>query len=103
VLDRNMAMRSHYPPISILESLSRLMSSVVSEAHLAKANELRLSLAAYARSEDLIRIGAYQKDSDPVLDKAVQILPALNTFLQQRPDARCRYAEAVDSLMALQS
>jgi flagellum-specific ATP synthase len=103
VLDRNMAMRSHYPPISILQSLSRLMSSVVSETHLAKANELRLSMAAYARSEDLIRIGAYQKDSDPILDKAVQILPTLNAFLQQRPDSRCKYAEAVDSLMALQS
>jgi flagellum-specific ATP synthase len=103
VLDRNMAMRSHYPPISVLQSLSRLMSSVVSETHLAKANELRLSMAAYARSEDLIRIGAYQKDSDPILDKAVQILPALNTFLQQRPDSRCKYSEAVDSLMALQS
>ena len=101
VLDRNMAMRSHYPPISILQSLSRLMSSVVSETHLAKANELRLSMAAFARSEDLIRIGAYQKDSDPILDKAVQILPALNTFLQQRPDSRCRYVEAVESLMAL--
>src|SRR5665213_555582 len=90
VLDRNMAMRSHYPPISVLQSLSRLMSSVVSETHLAKANELRLSMAAYARSEDLIRIGAYRNDSDPILDKAVQILPALNTFLQQRPDSRCK-------------
>ena len=103
LLDRNLAMRSHYPPISILESLSRLMSSVVTERHLAKANALRLSMAAYARSEDLIRIGAYQKDSDPILDKAVQILPALNTFLQQTPDARCQYGESVDSLLALPS
>jgi flagellum-specific ATP synthase len=103
VLDRNLAMRSHYPPISILDSLSRLMSSVVSSPHLAKANALRMSLATYARSEDLIRIGAYQKDSDPVLDKAVQILPALNTFLQQRPDAHCDYAAAVHQLLALPS
>jgi len=101
VLDRNLAMRSHYPPISILDSLSRLMSSVVSQRHLAKANALRLSMAAYARSEDLIRIGAYQKDSDPILDKAIQQLPALNEFLQQKPDARCKYPEAVDSLLAL--
>jgi flagellum-specific ATP synthase len=103
VLDRNLAMRSHYPPISVLDSLSRLMSSVVSAPHLAKANALRMSLATYARSEDLIRIGAYQKDSDPALDKAVQTLPALNGFLQQKPDAHCNYAEAVDQLMALPS
>jgi flagellum-specific ATP synthase len=94
-------MRSHYPPISILDSLSRLMSSVVSEAHLARANALRMSMAAYARSEDLIRIGAYQKDSDPVLDKAVQILPALNMFLQQKPNVHCTYKEAADALLAL--
>jgi flagellum-specific ATP synthase len=103
LLDRNLAMRSHYPPISILESLSRLMSSVVSKEHLAKANALRLSMAAYARSEDLIRIGAYQKNTDPVLDKAVQNLPALNGFLQQQPDVLCKHAEAVNLLMALPS
>jgi flagellum-specific ATP synthase len=103
VLDRNLAMRSHYPPISVLQSLSRLMASVVTEPHLAKANALRMAMAAYARSEDLIRIGAYQKDSDPVLDRAVQNLPAVNTFLQQRPDAQCKYTEAVDQLLALPS
>ena len=70
VLDRNLAMRSHYPPISILDSLSRLMPSVVAEQHLAKAKAVRLLMAAYAHSEDLIRIGAYQKGTDPVLDSA---------------------------------
>ena len=40
VLDRNLAMRSHYPPISILDSLSRLMPSVVSAEHLAKASAI---------------------------------------------------------------
>jgi len=103
VLDRNLAMRSHYPPISVLQSLSRLMSSVVSRAHLDKANSLRMSMAAYARSEDLIRIGAYQKGSDPALDKAVEILPALNVFLQQRPETRCKYSETADALQALPS
>ncbi len=101
VLDRNLAMRNHYPPISILDSLSRLMPRVVSKQHLAKANALRLSMAAYARSEDLIRIGAYQKNSDPILDSAVQNLPALNGFLQQSPDLLCTHAEIVELMMAL--
>ena len=101
ILDRDLAMRSHYPPISIIESLSRLMSSMVSKEHLAKANSLRLALAAYARSEDLIRIGAYQKNADAVLDSAIQNLPALNKFLQQKPDELYKYEQVVALLMAL--
>ncbi len=101
VLDRNLAMRNHYPPISILDSLSRLMPRVVSAEHLAKAGALRRSMAAYARSEDLIRIGAYQKNSDPILDSAVENLPALNDFLQQDPNVLSGHAEIVQQLMAL--
>ena len=101
VLDRTLALRSHYPPISILESLSRLMSSLVTDEHLAKAKALRLLMAAYARSEDLIRIGAYHKNTDPVLDRAIESLPALNHFLQQKPDTICMYKDSIDQLMAL--
>ncbi|MGA8731853.1 MAG: FliI/YscN family ATPase [Terracidiphilus sp.] len=103
VLDRNLALRTHYPPISILESVSRLMSSMVSKPHLAKANALRLLMAAYARSEDLIRIGAYQKGTDPVLDNAIQNLPALNEFLLQKPDSLSTFQDAVKQLMTLNS
>lgn len=101
ILDRNLALRSHYPPISVMESLSRLMPSLVSPQHLAKAKSLRLFMAAYARSEDLIRIGAYQRGTDPVLDKAIEYLPALNGFLHQKPDALCTFKEACDQLMGL--
>jgi len=103
ILDRNLAMRGHYPPISILESLSRLMSSMVSNEHLAKANALRLLMAVYARSEDLIRIGAYQKGSDPLLDSAVENLPALNAFLQQSPRDLGKFTDIVARLTALPS
>jgi flagellum-specific ATP synthase len=101
VLDRNLAMSNHYPPISILDSVSRLMPNVASEKHVAKANSLRQLMAAYARSEDLIRIGAYQKNSDPILDNAIENLPALNAFLQQKPDVLCKHEDVVKLLMAL--
>jgi flagellum-specific ATP synthase len=103
VLDRNLALRSHYPPISVLQSLSRLMSSLVSEEHLAKSNALRLLMAAYARSEDLIRIGAYQKGTDPALDSAIANLPALNAFLQQKPHDLGDLNSIVERLIALPS
>jgi flagellum-specific ATP synthase len=101
VLDRNLAMRSHYPPISILDSLSRLMPSVVTEPHLSKAKSLRLLMAAYAHAEDLIRIGAYQKGTDPVLDRAIEVLPALNAFLQQQPSNLPAFTQALDQLMQI--
>ncbi len=101
VLDRSLAMKNHYPPISILDSLSRLMSNVASPSHLQKAKALRQLIASYARSEDLIRIGAYQKGADPTLDLAVEILPKLNGFLQQRPDEIVEIESAVRQLMEI--
>jgi flagellum-specific ATP synthase len=103
ILDRNLAMRNHYPPISVLESLSRLMPNVTSEAHMQKAKELRLLMASYARSEDLIRIGAYQKGADPTLDRAVEILPRLNTFLHQRPEQIAAFPDVVNSFLEMPS
>ena len=60
-------------------------------------------MSAYVRSEALIRIGAYQKKSEPVLDSAIQNLPALNAFLQQTPDVLIKYPDIVAQLMALPS
>jgi len=101
LLDRSLAFRNHYPPISILDSVSRLMTSMVSDRHLAKANTLRSLIAAYSRSEDLIRIGAYQKNSDPVLDKAIEVLPAIENFLRQKPDEFLTFEQSVEQMIAL--
>lgn len=47
MLDRRLAVRSHYPPIAVLDSVSRLMSAVASAPHLQKAQSIRRLLAAY--------------------------------------------------------
>jgi flagellum-specific ATP synthase len=103
ILDRNLAMRNHYPPISVLESLSRLMPSIASAEHMQKAKDLRLLMASYNRSEDLIRIGAYQKGADPTLDRAVEVLPQLNAFLHQRPEQIVPFPAAIKSLLEVPS
>jgi len=103
ILDRELAVRSHYPPIDVLDSVSRLMPSVCSAAHLRKAHELRRLLAAYTASEDLIRIGAYQKGSDPTLDKALALIPELYRFLVQKPGDAVTFSDSVAKLLALPS
>jgi flagellum-specific ATP synthase len=101
VLDRKLAVQGHYPPISVLDSLSRLMPAVTSSDHLGKARRLRQLLSSYAASEDLIRIGAYQKGADRVLDQAVAVLPLANAFLQQDRKERAPLEENIKSLLAL--
>jgi len=57
MLDRQLAARSHYPPIAILNSVKPADVAVASAPHLQKAQTLRRLLAAYAASADLVRIG----------------------------------------------
>jgi len=101
MLDRRLAVRSHYPPIAVLDSVSRLMPAVSSTPHLQKAQTLRRLLAAYSASEDLVRIGAYQKGSDSTLDKALTLIPALDPFLMQKPGEAAPLAETITKLLAL--
>jgi flagellum-specific ATP synthase len=83
MLDRKLNSQGHYPPINVLDSLSRLMNSVCGEEQLEKARRVRQLMAAYAAAEDLIRVGAYQRGADPLLDRAIAALPEVNKFLQQ--------------------
>lgn len=101
MLDRNLSSRNHYPPIAVLDSLSRLMPSICAPEHLQKAKALRRLLAAYDRSEDLIRIGAYQKGADPVLDQAISSLPALTAFLQQGSEEQSALSSTLEQLLQL--
>jgi flagellum-specific ATP synthase len=49
----------------------------------------------------LIRVGAYQKGLDPVLDQAIEIIPELNKFLQQRGDEKAPLGSTLAALQAL--
>jgi flagellum-specific ATP synthase len=101
MLDRRLAAQSHYPPISILDSISRIMPDVITADHLAKTNLIRRLFATYKASEELIRIGAYQKNSDPDLDRAIALMPALREFLMQSSKEATGMKDSFDRLMAL--
>ncbi len=101
VLDRRLSAQGHFPSISILDSLSRLMPAVCSREQVDKAQRLRSLLASYADAEDLIRVGAYQKGSDPELDQAIAALPAIKEFLQQRANENTSLEGTMTALQAL--
>lgn len=83
VLSRALAEAGHYPAIDIEQSASRVMHNVVSREHFELARRFRAIYSRYARSRDLIQIGAYVRGSDPTLDEAIALHPTMNHFLQQ--------------------
>jgi flagellum-specific ATP synthase len=102
VLSRSMAAGGWYPPVNVLDSLSRLMPAVTSPEHRAQAATVRRLLAAHARSEDLIRIGAYKAGTDEDLDRAMRAMPLLREFLEQGSDERVTMQECVARLNAME-
>lgn len=83
VLDRKIAQRNHFPAIDVLQSTSRVMRNVTSEAHRKKAGLIRELMASYREAEDLINIGAYKEGSNQKIDQAIQLNDYINQMLRQ--------------------
>jgi flagellum-specific ATP synthase len=96
-----MAAEGWYPPIEVLDSISRLMPAVAGAVHREQAALVRRLLAIYARSEDLVRIGAYKAGADPDLDRALRAHDAIRAFLAQGSGERVRLPECLSRLAAL--
>jgi flagellum-specific ATP synthase len=101
VLSRDLAAEGWYPPIQILDSISRLMPAVTDPRHREQAALIRRLLAVYARSEDLVRIGAYKPGADPDLDRALRARVAMRAFMTQDSQERVRFGECVQRLANL--
>ena len=101
MLSRALAAEGWYPPIELLDSISRLMPAVTQPQHREQAALMRKLLAVYARSEDLVRIGAYKPGSDPDLDRALRARPLMRAFMTQDARERMRLSDCVRRLAAL--
>jgi flagellum-specific ATP synthase len=101
VLSRSLASEGWYPPIHVLDSISRLMPAVTDPQHREHATLIRKLLAVHARSEDLIRIGAYKAGADPELDRAIQARGPMRGFLAQDIRERVSLSEARQALAQL--
>ena len=98
MLTRKLANKNHYPAIDVLQSISRVMSSIVSKEHKAAAGRLKMVLATYSEAEDLINIGAYKNGSNKNIDYAISKIDAVNEFLKQDVYEKLDFGNIVDLL-----
>lgn len=83
MLNRKIAQKNHYPAIDVLQSISRVMSSIAAKEHKAAGGKLRNVLATYSEAEDLVNIGAYKEGSNQEIDFALSKIGRVNEYLQQ--------------------
>lgn len=83
VLSRKLASAGQYPPIDILQSVSRVMPQVAAGPHQQDAQRLRQLLAKFQDMELLLQIGEYRPGADAVADAAVGAIGAIRAYLTQ--------------------
>ncbi|MBP5178421.1 MAG: flagellar protein export ATPase FliI [Lachnospiraceae bacterium] len=101
VLSRKIAAKGHYPAIDVLSSISRVMSSIVTKEQKKLASQLKMVLATYTESEDLINIGAYKAGANKNIDYAIEKIDAVNEFLCQGTDEKFTFDQTLEALQGI--
>lgn len=103
VLSRNLANKNHYPAVEVLASVSRVMPNIIDDEHKNLSNEIRNILSVYKDSEDLINIGAYVKGSSKKIDRAIDKIDGINSFLRQRVEEKVEMEEILKTMKKIVS
>lgn len=101
VLSREMTDYGIYPPISIQNSASRVMSDVIDENHQKLAMKFKRLNSILKENEVLIRIGAYQKGNDKELDEAISKKEMMEEYLGQSPNESFEFAQSIEKLQTI--
>ncbi|MEZ0604633.1 FliI/YscN family ATPase [Paraburkholderia sp. IW21] len=101
VLSRDLAEQGHFPAISVPRSVSRVFQHVTQAGERELAADAIAQLALYESSRTLIESGLYAAGSNPSLDRALRLRPALTAFLRQNVNAPMPRWEAMANLATL--
>ena len=101
VLERAIAERGRFPAINILKSVSRAMPACNTEDEQKLVLRARQPLTIYEDMAELIRLGAYKAGTNPEVDDAMRLYPALEAFLAQSKTERAALSECYDALSAI--
>jgi flagellum-specific ATP synthase len=101
VLSREMTDFGIYPPINILQSASRLISSLATPQHQENIIAYRKMYALLKENEMLIRIGAYTPGNDHELDLAISKKPLLEAFISQNANSCISMQNTLEELFSI--
>ena len=82
-MEREIADRGRYPAINVLKSVSRSLPNAFTKQQNKILIRAKQVITIYEDMAELIRLGAYRKGSDPLVDEAILLYPELERFLTQ--------------------
>lgn len=97
-LSRSLAAKGHFPAIDVTTSASRVMHDIVDEEHWEIAMTIKRLLGVYQENLDYIQIGSYQAGTNPTLDAALTLMPAIEQFLRQGMNEKSNMTSALEGL-----
>lgn len=98
VLSRDIAERGRFPAVDVRRSVSRSLPEAASPTENGLIAKARRVLATYEQAAPMIQIGLYKRGTDPEIDEAVRLWPALDAFFAERsesPDAAFQRLAAI--------
>ncbi len=101
MLDRALAQAGRFPAVDVLDSVSRVLPQITSKEHQMARQRLIALLAAHRRVEELVRVGAYARGTDPEADVAIELHGDIEMLLRQSSDEGALFDERLSSLKAL--
>jgi flagellum-specific ATP synthase len=101
VMDRRIAERGRFPAVDLLRSVSRSLPAAATAEENALIAAARRHLGAWDRAEMMVQAGLYAKGSDPAVDAAIRLFPALDAFLaEESPDVAASFQRLSACLQA---
>ncbi len=101
VLDRRIAEAGRFPAVDVLRSVSRAAPACYAPDERRLVARARTLLARWSEMAELVQLGAYRPGSDPELDEAIRLRPALERLLTQAPDEPAQDPEPFAALAAV--
>lgn len=101
VMERPIADRGRYPAINVLKSVSRSLPGAITPMQYDILKRAKQVVTTYEDMAELIRLGAYRKGSDVLVDEAILLYPEIERFLSQNKEEVTRIEEGFQQLASI--
>ena len=98
VLSRELTDSGIYPPISILNSASRVANDIITPEHKEAMRKFKRLYSLLKENEVLIRIGSYQSGADAELDEAIGQKQFMQDFIKQEENQPLSFESILENL-----